>query len=196
MFTPSRSVQSLPRSRLNLPSDQLRVSIGDFENVDIATGRADALFSATAYHWISPTGQTDRPATILKPGGVLAIVDLIQVESPNDRGFFATQQIYDRYGQGHIGPSAPTRENVMPPMGAVLDADDRFARVAVCKYDWDQTYSASEYRKLMLSYSWTQMMDERDRVGLLDDMESFIRDAFDGQVTRPLVVSLTTAVLS
>lgn len=183
--------------RSNLRSDQLRVIVGDFEKVDIAASSADVVFSATAYHWISLAAQTDRPASILKPGGVVAIVDLIQVDSSNDRGFFAAAQpIYDRYRQGHAGPSAPTRESVTPAMRAVLDADGRFARVAVRQYDWDQTYSASDYRRLMLSYSGTQMMDERDRIGLLHDMESFIKDNFHGQVTRPLVVTLTTAALS
>ena len=48
----------------------------------------DAVFSATAYHWVTPAAQLDRPATILKPGGVMAIVDLNQVDSPDDDGFF------------------------------------------------------------------------------------------------------------
>jgi hypothetical protein len=48
----------------------------------------------------------------------------------------------------------------------------------------------------MLSYSGTQMLDEADRVGLLDDMQSFIERDFDGRVTRPLVVTLTTGVFS
>lgn len=47
----------------------------------------------------------------------------------------------------------------------------------------------------MLSYSGTQMMDESARLGLLDDMESFIRNEFGGYVTRPLVVTLTTAIV-
>ena len=50
----------------------------------------------------------------------------------------------------------------------------------VRRYDWNQTYSASDYRNLMLSYSGTQMMEESDRLGLLDDMESFIRTEFGG----------------
>jgi hypothetical protein len=48
----------------------------------------------------------------------------------------------------------------------------------------------------MLSYSGTQMMQESDRVGLLDDIEHFIRNDFGGVVTRPLVVTLTTATLT
>ena len=126
----------------------------------------------------------------------MAIVDLIQVDSPEDAGFFAAAQpIYERHGQGHSGPPAPTRESVDPKIRAVLDEDRRFDSVDVRQYDWDQTYSASDYRNLMLSYSGTQMMEESDRVGLLDDMESFIRNDFGGVVTRPLVVTLTTASL-
>ena len=45
----------------------------------------------------------------------------------------------------------------------------------------------------MLSFSDTNMMDASDRTGLVDDMEAFINSDFDGRVTRPLVVTLTTA---
>ena len=86
---PSRSVRLWPpRLRSNLPSDRLRISVGDFETADVDSG-ADAVFSASAYHWISPASQTDRPAAILRLGGVVAIVDLTQVDSPDDLGFFA-----------------------------------------------------------------------------------------------------------
>ena len=182
--------------RSNLPSDRLRVAVGDFEVMEIAAAEADAVFSATAYHWISRGAQTDRPAAVLRPGGLVAIIDLIQVSSPEDAGFFAAAQpIYERHGQGHSGPPAPNRESVDPKIRAVLDEDHRFDCVDVRQYDWDQTYSASDYRNLMLSYSGTQMMEESDRVGLLNDMESFIRNDFGGVITRPLVVTLTTASL-
>jgi SAM-dependent methyltransferase len=183
--------------RSNLPSDRLSVIVGDFEVVDILAGTADAVFSATAYHWISREAQTDRPAAILRSGGIVAIVDLIQVDSPDDAGFFAAAKpIYERYGQSHAGPPAPTRGNVDPAIRSVLKADRRFDSVAVRRYDWNQTYGASDYRNLMLSYSSTQLMDESDRAGLLDEMESFIRNDFGGVVTRPLVVTLTTAIVS
>jgi SAM-dependent methyltransferase len=182
--------------RSNLPTDRLRVSVGDFETMHIETGSVDAVFSATAYHWIAPSAQTDRPTIIVRPGGLIAIVDLIQVDSPSDGGFFAAAQpIYQRYGEGHQGPPAPARRFVDPAIRSILEADGRFQRITVRKYDWDQTYSATQYRKLMTSYSGTQMMNEADRIGLLDDMESFIQHDFGDQVTRPLVVTLTTGVL-
>lgn len=179
--------------RSNLPSDRLRITVGDFETVAIAPG-ADCVFSATAYHWTSQAAQTDRPAVILRPEGVVAIVDLIQVDSPDDLGFFAAAQpLYQRYGQGGTGPRPPSRGRVDPGIRAVLEADQRFGSVVVRRYDWNQTYSSSDYRTLMQSYSTTRMMDAPVRLGLLDDMESLIRNEFGGYVTRPLVVTLTTA---
>lgn len=183
--------------RANNPSELLSVTVGDFELAAIPPRSADAVFSATAYHWISRDAQTDRPAAILRPGGVVAIVDLIQVDSPDDAGFFAASQpIYERYGQGHNGPAAPARDAVDPAIRHVLEDDARFDAVTVGRYDWNQTYTALQYRQLMLSYSGTQMMNERDRMGLVDDMTAFIEEDFGGFVTRPLVVALTTAILA
>jgi trans-aconitate methyltransferase len=179
-----------------LPSADLTITIGDFEEVDVGEHGFDAVFSATAYHWISPKAQVDRPVSVLKPGGVIAVVDLNQVSSPDDKGFFAAAQpIYDRYGEGHAGPPAPERNAVDPPIHRVLRGDPRFSNVEVRAYDWNQTYSAAGYRKLMLSYSSTQMMTPPARQGLLDDMENFVRQQFDDQVTRPIVVTLTTATV-
>ena len=183
--------------RSNLPTDQLDISVGDFDVLDLPPRSADAVFSATAYHWVSEGAQLERPATILRHGGIIAIVELVQVDAPEDQGFFAAvQPIYERYGEGHTGPAAPTREDVDPPVRRALEADDRFRDVQLRRYDWDQTYSAADFRTLMLSYSGTQMMDEADRTGLLDDIESFAHEQFGGSVTRPLVVVLTTAILS
>jgi SAM-dependent methyltransferase len=142
-----------------LPSPALTITIGDFEEVDVEEHGFDAVFSATAYHWISPQAQVDRPVRVLKPGGVVAIVDLNQVSSPDDKGFFAAAQpIYERYGEGHVGPRAPERNAVDPPIHRALRGDPRFLNVEVRTYDWNQAYSAADYRKLMLSYSSTQMM--------------------------------------
>ncbi len=180
-----------------LPTKDLRITVGDFEEVPLEERSVDAVFSATAFHWIAPRAQVDRPAHILRRGGFVAIVDLNQVDSIDDDGFFAAAQpIYDRYGQGHTGPPPPKRGAVDPPIREALSRDDRFTNVEVRSYDWNQTYSANGYRKLMLSYSVTQTMEPVARQGLLDDMEGFIKEHFNDRVTRPLVVTLTTATLA
>jgi hypothetical protein len=67
--------------------------------------------------------------------------------------------------------------------------------VDVRRYDWDQAYTAAQYRDLMLSYSSTLLMEPAARHGLLADMETFIIERFADRVVRPLVVVLTTATL-
>jgi trans-aconitate methyltransferase len=179
-----------------IDSPNLNVVVGDFETLQLPEHSHDGLFSASAYHWISSAAQLDRPAQLLRPGGVLAVVQLTQVTSPDDRGFFeAAQPIYQRYGEGHRGPLPPRRDEVVPVMADPLRKDRRFTDVAVHHYNWNQTYTAAQYRKLMFSYSITQMMEPDRQLGMLDDMTAFIEQQFDGEITRPLVVSLTTAVL-
>jgi SAM-dependent methyltransferase len=178
-----------------LPNNELTITVGDFEDVPTEHHTYDCVFSASAYHWISPAKQLDRPVGLLKPQGIFAVVDLIQVDSPNDRGFFAAAQpIFEQHGQGHVGPPAPKREEADPPIRIALESDRRFERVALRRYDWDQTYTAAQYRDLMLSDSRRQMMDPQLRERLLDDMESFIKDAFGDCIVRPLVATMTTAV--
>jgi len=53
------------KMRSNFPSDRLGISVGDFEVMDIAPSAADAVFSATAYHWISREAQSNRPAGVV-----------------------------------------------------------------------------------------------------------------------------------
>jgi len=179
-----------------LPDPRLHVTTGDFEQEPPAGEMYDCVFAATAYHWVEPTAQVDRPATLLRDGGVLAVVDTTQVESPTDHGFFdAAQPIYQRYGEGRTEPNLPGRDSVDPPMRAALEADARFSDVDVRPYDWDQTYTAAQYRQLMLSYSATQALEPTIRHGLLDDMEELVNERFGGSVTRPLVITLTTARL-
>jgi hypothetical protein len=48
------------RLREALLSPALTITIGDFEEVDVEEHGFDAVFSATAYHWISPQAQVDR----------------------------------------------------------------------------------------------------------------------------------------
>jgi trans-aconitate methyltransferase len=187
--------QMAAKLRQVVASTDLTITVGDFENVALAPHTFDAVFSATAYHWISPHAQLDRPLETLKPDGTLAIVDLNQVDSPDDHGFFAASQaVYERHGSRHTGPLPPKRDAVDPPIRSALSSDSRYENVQVRNYDWNQTYSAADYRKLMLSYSGTQLMEPSAQQALLDDMEAFIEQNFAGHVTRPIVVTLCTAI--
>lgn len=185
--------------RRELPSERLTVEVGDFELVPGPEAQAtfDAVFSASAYHWVAPSAQLDRPAALLKPGGMLAIVFYVQVDAPEDDGFFAAAQpIYERHGLPHEGPPAPSRAGVDTLLRAALAADKRFEPLVLHRWDWDQTYTAIGYRHLQETFSTTQLLEPAPRHALLDELEAFIRERFGGSVTRPLVATLTLARLA
>ena len=48
--------------------------IGRFEDVDLPAGAFDALFSATAFHWVDPRVGWVKAARLLRPGGTLALL--------------------------------------------------------------------------------------------------------------------------
>lgn len=75
----------------------LKVIRSSFEDAPLAIRAYDAVASATAYHWVQPPVRLEKPAAILKPHGILAIMETNQVASPTDRGYFErVQPIYEK----------------------------------------------------------------------------------------------------
>jgi SAM-dependent methyltransferase len=173
----------------------LQVIDAPFEHADLADDAYDAVFSATAYHWVPTWAQTAQPARILHQGGVLAIVDTLQVDVLDDGGFWErVQPIFDRHGAGRRPDDPPFMrpDEVTPPMLPVLRASDRFQDVELRRYRWDQRYTAHEYGELHRTYSGWLAMPEAAGEALLADICAFIDSDYDGHIVRPLVITLLT----
>lgn len=167
-----------------------------FEHAALADEAYDAVFSATAYHWVPTWAQTAQPARILRRAGVLAIVDTLQVASPADHGFWArVQPIFERHGAGRPPDDAPvaTPAEVTPSMLPILRDSDRFDDVQLRRYRWDQRYTAAEYGEVHRTYSGWLAMPEPDGDALLADVCALIDSDFGGRIVRPLVITLLTA---
>ena len=172
----------------------LRVLNSSFETAELPISHFDAVFSATAYHWFEPSQRLERPHQLLKPTGVLAIIDLIQVDSASDRGYFdRVQPIYNAFGDSRHESSLPTYETAAPSIAQELKSSSLFVDIEVHRVPWDQTYTAAEYRDLLLTYSGTQMMPLQPRNELVTQLVSVIDEEFDGTIIRPLVATLTLA---
>jgi SAM-dependent methyltransferase len=68
-------------------SELVRFHVGRFEDVDLPTGSFDAVFSATAFHWIDPAVGWHKAATLLRPGGLLALLTHRGVADGKTAGF-------------------------------------------------------------------------------------------------------------
>jgi ubiquinone/menaquinone biosynthesis C-methylase UbiE len=61
------------------PDAQVRFHVGRFEDVDLPEGAFEAVFSATAFHWVDPAIGWAKAAACLRPGGTLALLQYTDV---------------------------------------------------------------------------------------------------------------------
>lgn len=54
--------------------DDVRFHVGRFEDVAFPEAAFDAVFSATAFHWLDPSVSWTKSASHLRPGGLLALL--------------------------------------------------------------------------------------------------------------------------
>lgn len=174
-----------------LLTQQLEVVVADYEVLEPVPGSADAVVSATAYHWVSSEEQLTRPRQWLVPDGRLAVIDTMQVTSTADGGYFAAaHSIYERYGQAS-GARSQEPDLAAPPIHGRMVSHEECADVTLDRWRWDQTYSAVSYRALLNTYSGTLAMEEPARSEMVDALVQLV-DEMGGEVTRPLVITLAT----
>ena len=155
----------------------------------------DGIVAATSFHWLNPWAAVTKTHSILKPGGVLAVVDTNQVADEVDRGYFtASHELYRRYfpDLGDEPQRVPNRD-VEPAAFELLKRSDEFGEVELFRYDWDQRYETALYLDLVRSYSGTAQMEPEKREAFLAELGAFIDGEFGGYVIRPLVITLCCA---
>jgi SAM-dependent methyltransferase len=62
-----------------------RIRVGRFEDVELADASFDALFSATAFHWVDPRVGWAKAARVLRQGGILALLGHVYVTDAETR---------------------------------------------------------------------------------------------------------------
>jgi ubiquinone/menaquinone biosynthesis C-methylase UbiE len=76
---PGPSMAAAARRRLGDLGDRVRFQISTFEEARLSESAYDALFSATAFHWPDPGVSWAKAASVLRPGGLLALLAHVAV---------------------------------------------------------------------------------------------------------------------
>jgi SAM-dependent methyltransferase len=108
-----------------------RFYVARFEEVTLPERRYEAVFSATAFHWIDPAIGWSRAASLLEPGGLLALVGHFAVADEGSAEFdLGFRELWRRY--------LPDEPPWPPPRDAeslLAAAADRKANVSAV-WDW------------------------------------------------------------
>jgi len=78
---PGENLLALARQNL----DGVEFVHARFEDASLPRGRFQAVFSASAFHWVDPVVSWQRAADVLIPGGTLALIQYCGLEEPRSK---------------------------------------------------------------------------------------------------------------
>ena len=89
---PGANLAAIARRR----APEARVRVARFEELEPSDASFDAVFSATAFHWVDPRVGWAKAARILRPGGILALLSHVYVTDEQTRP--SQEALRDLYG--------------------------------------------------------------------------------------------------
>jgi len=143
------------------------------------------VFAATAWHWIDPAVKYRRAWELLRPGGHLAFWSAAHVfPAGGDRFFRDLQDVYDEIGEG-LPPGAQWPQlGELPDDTTEIKSSGLFEHAAVRQFDWEVSYSAEEYIRLLGTFSGHIAMEAWKRDRLDGEIRRRLAERRDGRVRR------------
>jgi SAM-dependent methyltransferase len=170
----------------------------DFEQFDPGGERFRLLFSAQAWHWISPDVRYVKARQALEPAGLLAVFwnRPHWGDSPLRADLL---EVYRRAGaaldpDAGLDPMHPASDMTPKPQAweREIAAAGGFERPEMRLYDWSWTYSTSDYLELLRTHSGHIVRPEAEREAILDGVREVIESG-GGSLRMPLVTELCLA---
>jgi ubiquinone/menaquinone biosynthesis C-methylase UbiE len=152
----------------------------------------DMVLSAEAFHWIAPEVGCAKAASVLRPGGAIALI--WRLDLSQDTAFYrATQPVYDAYFRPPQGETAAMslgeRAEVCAEAIRRCGAFDPPRKV---RQPCERTFRGDEYLKLLHTYSEHRTLPEPDKTHFFRAIEEVIA-RFGGVVHRRFEILLLLA---
>lgn len=177
------SLAAVTRRKL-APFANAHVLVADFDHWLAAPASFDAIVAATSFHWLEPSSRLAKCASLLRPGGTLAIVETRWGVAVDDDPFFAAiQSCYARWTPDHDSALRQLRPEDVTPFG--LDSTvPEFATVAHRRHLVAHAYGTADYCELLSTFSDVLVLEARSRSGFLACVWNLIDSQFAGKVVR------------
>jgi hypothetical protein len=187
------------------------VDVERFEDWDPRGACYDMLFSATAFHWVSPEVRWQRAAAVLAPGAAIVLATNRTVAGGAFTDVYrASADLHARFAP-EIEFGIPEEARTVldeirtagPDIGAIWrSAEDKsgsslagplFTPPELRSYEWEIAYDAEDAVGLLSTYSIYLRVPRERRERLLDAIADIIRTDFGGTVTRRYLAVLAVA---
>jgi SAM-dependent methyltransferase len=175
---------------------QARRNLAAFPRVDIAEGAFEAwlpprqvtfglVYAATAWHWIDPAVKYRKAWDLLRPGGHLAFWAAQHVVPAGGDPFFRElQDVYDEIGEGLPPGTGFPRPGELPGQRAEIAQTGLFTDITVRHFDWEVSYDAEAYIRLLGTFSGHIAMASWQRDRLYGEIRRRLAERPGGRLRR------------
>jgi SAM-dependent methyltransferase len=168
------------------------VEVATFEAWDPAHRMFDLVVSGQAWHWVDPSLGAQRAASVLVPGGTLAIFwNRGRHDAPTQA---ALNEVYVRFAPGLAKESVPPGKWPSDRSDdiAAIGATHSFAPCQLRTYGWAQWHSRDEWLDQLGTHSDHIVLEPQQRAALLDAVGTAI-DRLGGSITLHYETELISA---
>jgi SAM-dependent methyltransferase len=145
----------------------------------------DLVFAATSWHWIDPDVRYRRAWDLLRPGGHLAVWTASHVVPDGGDPFFRQiQEVYEEIGEGLPDGAVWHRPGELPDLRTEIVGSGLFGDVEVRHFDWELSYDADRYIRLLDTFSGHIAMEQWQRDRLYGEIRRRLGERDDGRLRR------------
>jgi trans-aconitate methyltransferase len=169
-----------------------RRELSAYENVTVVNADFDTwqgaqrfktVYAATSWHWLDPATRYRRAWQLLEPDGHLAFWSAGHVVPFDGDPFFTEiQEVYDEIGEGL--PAGRQVDDPLPHFVTELEASGCFEDIVARRYQWEVTYDADSYLRLLDTFSGHIAMAEWQRDRLYGEIRRRLALRSDGLLRR------------
>jgi SAM-dependent methyltransferase len=153
----------------------LSVDVSPFERWDPRGRTFDLVVSGQAWHWLDPRRAVAKAASVLRPGGTLAV--FWNVGALDEPVRSQLDAVYRRRAPELL----PAHDNAEPPYAHDFDTSGFFEPASVREYEWQDSCATQRWVGMVQTHSDHVTLDPAVRAAVLADVAAVV-DAAGGQV--------------
>ena len=167
----------------------------DIEQWDPSETDFDLVLSATAFHWLDPATRFARVARLLRPGGVLALIQTIHIEGRSEMFFADAQRCYERWDPATPpGVRRPRLQDLPVTISEYgIERAIEFDQATLQRFPVDFQYTAEQYVDLLRTFSNHRALPAASFEGLIACLRQRIEAEPDHSITRSVAFELSSA---
>jgi len=159
VLEPDPEMLAINHSRADLENLDVNFQLSDFEHAEFEPHSFQLVYSATAWHWVTPELRYELAAQALRKGGALATFwnrpawQDTPLRRAFDEAYASVAEAFDAVGAGPMYPAPGVVVLQADELTHELSGRSDFGDVQISTHRWTVPYGTAEYLALLGTHS-------------------------------------------